>query len=193
VPTVDERSALGSADATWVGIGGVTSDDLLQAGTQATVDSSGQVTYSAWVEALPQASRTVPLDVNPGDAITVTLTQQAGGTWQVSILNQTTGQRYQRVVQYNSSLSSAEWVEEAPAAVSAGVRIVPLDNFGQVQFQKGSATLNGRQVTIAQAGATPITMAGRGGQALAQTSALGADGSSFTVTRQAGAGTSNGR
>jgi hypothetical protein len=185
VPTVAQSSALGSADATWVGIGGVTSDDLIQAGTQASVDSPGQVSYSAWVETLPRAARTVPLTVNPGDTINVSLSQQSTGTWQVSIVDQTTGQRYQTTVQYTSSLSSAEWIEEAPAAVSTGVRIVPLDNFGQVQFQNGSATLNGRTVTIAQAGATPITMHGRGGQVLTQTSPVGSDGSSFTVTRSA--------
>jgi hypothetical protein len=193
VPNVAPSGTLGSADATWVGIGGVTSDDLLQAGTQATVDSPGQVTYSAWVEALPQASQTVPLTVKPGDTITVTLAQQASGLWQVQIVNQTTGQRYQTSVQYRSSLSSAEWIEEAPAAVSTGVRIVPLDNFGQVQFQHGTATLNGRTVTIAQAGATPITMYGRGEQVLTQTSPLSSDGGSFTVTRLPNGGTSTSR
>jgi hypothetical protein len=193
VPTVDPRGALGSADSTWVGIGGVTSDDLIQAGTQASVDSPGQVTYSAWVETLPQDAQTVPLTVNPGDTISVTLTQQARGVWQISIVDQTTGQQYQTAVHYQSSLSSAEWIEEAPAEVSAGVHIVPLDNFGQVQFQNGSATRNGHTVTIAQASATPITMYGRGGQVLTQTSALGADGSSFTINRLGSGGTATSR
>src|SRR5438445_9051939 len=41
VPTVSATSS--GADATWVGIGGLTSNDLLQAGTQAMVDGSGTV------------------------------------------------------------------------------------------------------------------------------------------------------
>jgi hypothetical protein len=193
VPNVDPNSSLGSADSTWVGIGGVTTDDLIQAGTQTSVHGSGRVSYSAWIETLPRAPRTVPLQVSPGDIITVTLTQQADGTWQVSMVDRTTGQSYQTSIQYNSSLSSAEWIEEAPAAVSTGVRIVTLDNFGQVQFQNATATLNGKQVTIGQTNATPITMYGRGGQLLTQLSALGSDGSSFTVTRLPSGATPNSR
>src|SRR6266508_2474298 len=64
VPTVSATS--GGADATWVGIGGVTGTDLIQAGTQATVTGSGAVSYSAWTEILPDYSRTAPLDVSAG-------------------------------------------------------------------------------------------------------------------------------
>ncbi|HEY6019963.1 MAG TPA: G1 family glutamic endopeptidase [Candidatus Paceibacterota bacterium] len=42
-----------AADATWVGVGGVDSRDLIQAGTQALVDSSGATQYQAWYELLP--------------------------------------------------------------------------------------------------------------------------------------------
>src|SRR5216117_2708051 len=59
VPTVSSTSA--GADATWVGIGGLTGRDLIQAGTQAMVSANGTVEYSAWTEMLPQSSRTVPL------------------------------------------------------------------------------------------------------------------------------------
>ena len=183
VPQVNAGGSAGGADATWVGIGGVTSTDLVQAGTQAEVTGPGQVSYGAWIETLPQPAQTVPLTVNPGDTITVSLTQQASGSWQISIQDKTTGQNFQTTVLYNSSQSSAEWIEEAPAAASVGLRIVTLDDFGQVQFQNGTATEGGRQVTIAQAGGQPITMYGRGGQPLAQPSPLGSDGSSFTVTR----------
>src|SRR5438128_1026718 len=43
VPTVSS-SRIG-IDATWVGIGGVRSQDLIQSGTQATVTRAGVVTY----------------------------------------------------------------------------------------------------------------------------------------------------
>src|SRR5207245_2487158 len=67
VPQVSATST--GADATWVGIGGLNSRDLIQAGTQASV-GGGSVTYEAWVEMLPQSSRTVSLSVNPGDSVT---------------------------------------------------------------------------------------------------------------------------
>ena len=183
VPQVNASSPSGSADATWVGIGGVVSNDLIQAGTDATVTAPGQVTYTAWVEMLPSPTQTVPLTVQAGDVISVSITQQGTGSWQITISNQTTSQNYQTTVQYSSSLSSAEWIEEAPAAAtSVRVHIVALDNFGQVRFQAGSAQFGGQQVTIAAADAQPITLSDQSGT-VASPSALGSDGASFTVTR----------
>jgi hypothetical protein len=183
VPQVNASSPSGSGDATWVGIGGVVSTDLIQAGTDATVAAAGQVSYTAWVEMLPSPTQTVPLTVEAGDVITVSIAQQATGSWQISISNQTTGQNYQTTVQYSSSLSSAEWVEEAPlATASARVHIVTLDNFGQVRFQAAGARLGGQQVTIAATDAQPLTMSDQSGT-IASPSALGSDGASFTVTR----------
>lgn len=180
--TVPPPAATGSVgvDATWVGIGGVNSRDLIQAGTQATVLSSGRAQYQAWIETLPQASQTVSLAVHPGDSVTVSLAEQQSGVWLISFRDNTTGQSYQQTVRYSSSRSSAEWVEEAP---SGGRRILPLDNFGSVTFTNGSAVKNGQTVTLAQAGAQPITMIGAGRQALAVPSALADNGTSFTVTR----------
>jgi hypothetical protein len=178
VPQVSSGSF--GSDAAWVGIGGVQSHDLIQAGTQATTSGSGHVQYSAWVETLPQASQNVPLTVNPGDSVTVSLTEQSAGQWLISMKDNTTGQTYSTTRQYSSSESSAEWVEEAP---SGGRQIIPLDNFGQVQFSAGSATKDGKQVSIGGAGARPITMINAAGQALASPSGLGPDGGSFTVQR----------
>lgn len=183
VPTVQANGTSGGADATWVGIGGAGSFDLIQAGTQATVTGPGQVEYGAWMETLPQPSQPVTLVVHPGDAMTVTLTQQGSGSWQISIVDKTTTQQFQTTVQYTSSLSSAEWIEEAPSAASAGLHVITLDNFGSVQVSNAMTTSGGKQQTIAQAGGQAVTMYGRGGQPLASPSALGADGGSFTVTR----------
>ncbi len=178
VPTVTATSG-SSADATWVGIGGVATHDLIQAGTEATV-TGGRVRYNAWVEMLPQSAQRVALTVRPGDSITVAITQQGDGTWLIAFQNRTTGQQYQVTETYTSSRSSAEWVEEAP---STGQRLVPLDDFGTVQFQAASAVKDGQPVAIAQAGGTAITMIDQRGQPLASPSALGADGASFSVSR----------
>ncbi len=170
----------GAGDATWVGIGGERSRDLIQAGTDATVLGAGRVRFSAWIETLPQAAQTVPLTVGPGDTVTVSLTQQEAGVWAITFENHTTGQRYQTTVRYSSSLSSAEWIEEAP---SGGRRTLPLDDFGTVQFRNATAVEDGRRVTAAQAGARPIAMVDRGGQVLARPSPLDGDGAGFSVTR----------
>ena len=176
------------ADATWVGIGGVSGTDLIQAGTQATV-SGGSVSYEAWIEMLPDSSRTVSLDVAPGDSVTVSITEQTGGEWLIKMANNTTQATYQRTVRYASSRSSAEWIQEAP---SAGRGIIPLDDFGTLRFTGGSAVRDGKTQSLSALGATAVAMINRAGQAIAQPSTLGADGSSFVVTRTSAPGTVQG-
>lgn len=179
IPSVLSASST-QADATWIGIGGVTGHDLVQAGTQGVINGSGAPVYEAWYETLPQATQQVPLTVSPGDSMTASLTQVSTGQWSVSIRDNTTGQSYQLSLPYSSSLSSAEWIEEMP---TSGNGFVPLDNFGTSSFSNGMTTQNGNSVTIAGSGAQVLTMVTTGGQALATPSALGADGESFTVTR----------
>jgi peptidase A4-like protein len=178
VPTVSPAQA--GADATWVGIGGLTSSDLIQAGTQAMVDGNGTVAYSSWIEMLPASSRPVPLSVTAGDSVTVTITQQSGNDWLIAMKNNTTGGTYNITVQYSSSNSSAEWVQEAP---SVGRGLVPLDQFGTVQFTGASAVRDGKTMSASALGAKAITMINGQGQAVAQPSTIASDGSSFTVTR----------
>lgn len=182
VPEFAPNSPAG-ADATWVGIGGVNTRDLIQAGTQQTVSGSGSTQYQAWVETLPQASHPVPLQVNPGDSISISIAQspQAQDQWQVSFTNNTTGQTYQVTEHYTSTMSSAEWIEEAPSAARG--RQLPLDNFGSINFTGGSTVKDGQTVSISGAGAQPITMVSRGTGQTARPSGLGSDGASFTITQ----------
>ncbi len=178
VPTVSATSS--GADATWVGIGGLSTNDLIQAGTQAMVDGSGTVEYSSWIEMLPQSSRNVPLSVSAGDSVTVTITQQSGNDWLISMKNNTTNGSYTVTVQYSSSNSSAEWVQEAP---SVGRGLVSLDLFGTVQFSGASAVRDGKTMSVSALGAKAITMINGQGQPIAQPSTVASDGSTFTIAR----------
>lgn len=187
VPQVGSTTT--GADATWVGIGGVTGTDLIQAGTQATVTGDGSVTYSAWTEILPDFSRTTPLQVTAGDNVTVTITEQTNGVWLIVMVNNTTSDSYEKTLRYASSRSSAEWVQEAPST-SRG--IVPLSDFGTVRFIAGSAVRDGVNMGLSALGATPVAMVNRAGQAIALPSTLGADGSSFVVTRTSAPGSVQG-
>jgi hypothetical protein len=179
VPKLSLDSAFG-ADATWVGIGGLRSRDLIQAGTQQTSTGAGTVTYQAWIEMLPDASHPVPLTVLPGDTINVSIDQQDGDNWLFSIANTTSGQTLQRSVQYTSSLSSAEWIEEAPFARR---RILPISDFGTITFSSGSAVRDGQAMTIADLEARSIALVDNAGRRLAVPSPLGLDGTSFSVSR----------
>lgn len=181
VPQSDGSVRYGTV-ATWVGIGGVTSHDLVQAGTMATSSGSGSVQYEAWIETLPQAAHRIALAVKPGDSVTVAIDEAGTNQWQIAFKNNTTGATYQTTVNYTSSHSSAEWVAEAPVA---GRRIAPLDNFGTVTFTDASAVKNGNTVNIAEAGGKPITLVDFFNNTLATPSAITADGSGFSVTRNA--------
>jgi hypothetical protein len=168
-------------DAAWVGIGGVRSRDLIQAGTEQTASGSGSTQYEAWVETLPSASRQVSLAVHPGDSVTVSISEQSLNNWLIQFQNNTTGQAYQENVPYTSTHSSVEWVQEAPSAGRRGV--LPLSSFGSIDFSNGSAVKDGQTVTIAGAGARAITMLSATNQPLSVPTALGDDGASFSVAR----------
>ena len=167
-------------DATWVGIGGANTTDLVQAGTEATVGPDGTVTYDAWTETLPQATRTITLSVTAGDTVTVTLTEQSVGSWLIDLRNVTTGRAYTTTLRYSSSKTSAEWIQEAP---SIGRGIAPLDSFGTVTFSAASTVVDGKKQTLTGAGARSVTMTDSAGRPLAVPTAIGRDGASFSVDR----------
>jgi len=169
-----------SADSTWIGIGGVTSGDLIQVGTQNIISASGQVSTSAFYELLPNVSQPVPgVSVAPGDSMVASITELTVGQWTITITDRTNGQSATLTVAYASSLSSAEWIEEDPSFSSR--RQIPFDNFHLAQFSAGSTVANGAAVTIAASTAQPVTMVNLAGQPIAVPSAIGADGASFTV------------
>ncbi len=116
----------------------------------------------------------------------MSIAQQSAVTWQIAFKNNTSGQTYQTSVHYTSSLSSAEWIEEAPSGPNG---VVPLDNFGSVAFSSASAVQNGQTVDLSQAGAQPITMLNSSGQQLAVPSGIGSDSASFSVARTAASAT----
>jgi hypothetical protein len=177
VPSVTGSYAT-SADAAWIGIGGMSSSDLIQSGTQDIVDPDGQVSTSGFYELLPDAAITIPtVTVHPGDSVTVSIARQQLNRWQISFTDTTDRQTFKTTVAYTSSLSSAEWIEEAP---SDGSGTMPLANFGSVSFKHGASNHG----TIAKSGAQSLTMADDQGQTLATPSALSSDGASFTVSDQ---------
>ena len=169
------QSAGASAVASWVGIGGVIATDLIQAGVE--VDTSGPIaTYDAWYEMLPQASRTVTLNVAPGDWVQVDVHEVDFDLWQISIVD---GQQvFQIVVPYASSHSSAEWIVEDPSSARG---LVPLASVRGANFANMSAIANGEPAKPAALSARPIVLVSRSGVAEAIPSPLGSDGASFNV------------
>lgn len=181
VPDVTGISGHSSSDATWIGIGGISTDDLIQIGTQDSVSYTGHKSSSAFYELLPNSSRTITnLSISPGNVVAASLSELSSGQWQISITNTTTGQSYLSTVAYTSSRSSAEWIEEDPS--NSFGRLVPFDNFGTISFTDASATSTGKSVTLATGDAQLITLINASGTAIATPSAIGSDGKSFSVT-----------
>lgn len=154
--------------------------DLIQTGTLAMIEN-GQVNYQAWYELLPSYPQVIPVQVHPGDTITASITMQSANSWTIALRDVTTGQSYQTNVNYSSSLSSAEWIEEAPKSASGP--LFALDNFGSANFTNTWAIVNSQMLTPAQASARPITITNAYGDILAQASPLDMSGASFTVSR----------
>ena len=132
---------------------------------------------------------TFRLTVAPGDSVTVSISEQSTGNWLIAFKNNTTGAHYGTTVQYASSNSSAEWVQEAP---SAGRGTLPLDDFGTLSFTGATAVRDGKTMDLKALGAQAITMINGARQPLASPSVVGADGASFSVTRTQNPSTSAG-
>ena len=186
VPTVSCGKS-DTASAIWIGIDGVTDSTVEQTGTTQEC-ASGQAQYAAWVELFPRPLRDVlNFDVSPGNTIQADISyDSAQDSFTLALKNLSTGQTFS--VSRNvprARRRSVEWIVEAPATTDGS--ILPLANFGRVQFTKASTTLNNHTGPINdgrwQYGAE--IMADRDGTIKAQPSILSSDGTGFSVVWRA--------
>jgi hypothetical protein len=173
--------------ATWAGIGGYNTSDLIQAGASeqsAPSDPAFGPQYSAWYEILPAAETPISgcsgdpnCTVNPGDSISVDIHNVSGNTWTID-MSDAGHWTYSHTLTYTSSESSAEWIQEAPTLVAAQTTPAPV---GTVHFGPTSTdTVAGATSTIAAGNPTLINES-PGGVNEATTSPLASDGQSFNV------------
>ncbi len=170
--------------ATWTGIGGYNTSDLIQAGTAEQSAPSNPLLgdqYYAWYELLPASETQLTnctgdpnCTVTPGDNITVNISQVSGNTWSISMTD--AGKwSWSQDVNYASSESSGGWILEAPTLVAQTV-LAPV---GTVHFGPTSTyTAGGVTHTIAEGNPTQIFLS-PGVVNEATPSALASDGQSF--------------
>jgi hypothetical protein len=174
--------------ATWAGIGGYTTSDLIQAGVSENSAIGGELLggqYSAWYEILPASETPISgctgdasCTVSPGDTISVNISNAGGDNWDIS-LNDAGKWSWSTSLTYASSESSAEWIQEAPSL--EGVQTIPAD-VGTVSFGPTSTfTEGGTTETIADGSPTLIDESPLTEVNEATTSPLAADGQSFNV------------
>ena len=184
VPQVNASSGDGFS-STWIGIGGQTDKTLIQVGTEHD-SAGGQANYLAWYELLPSYSVTINgLNISFGDIMEVSLNLVYSGVnvWNIHIRDTTNGQSFNLNVNYNSTLSSGEWIVERPAING---QISTLCNFGTVPFSNCYITVNNVQGAIDNFTYTKIKMTNELNAPLATASGLSPDGTSFTARYIAG-------
>jgi len=183
VPNPTGNGTSTTADASWIGIGGVKSNDLIQIGTVDNVTASGTVYSAAFYELLPDASvQITAFNISPGDSISASIDQTGTNLWTITITDNTTNQTYTKNLSYDSSLSSAEWIEEDPS--NSNGQLMPFDNFGTITFTNAYTTDNGSNVDLSAINADSITMINSSGQDIAVPSSISSSGSSFSVQRE---------
>jgi hypothetical protein len=130
--------------AFWVGLDGYTSTTVEQIGTEADCTGPGPQTpqYYAWYEVYPGAGVNFANPVSPGDTFTGTVTSQGNDKFRL-VLEDTTQGWTQTIntTQTGADLSSAEAIAEAPSNTSGGSSVLPLTDFGSVNFT--GVTVNG--------------------------------------------------
>lgn len=170
--------------ATWTGIGGYNTSDLIQAGTAEQSAPDNPVLgpqYYAWYELLPAGETQLTnctsdpnCTVTPGDNVTVNINRVSPNTWHIA-MSDAGHWSWSKDVTYGSSLSSAEWILEAPTLV-AQTLLAPV---GTTHFGPTSTyTAGGVTHTIAEGDPTQIFLS-PGVVNEATPSALAADGQSF--------------
>jgi hypothetical protein len=152
VPTATQHTTGQAEDsASWVGIGGgcvedsctVTDNTLIQAGTEQDVSSTGQASYDAWWEIIPETETEISLPVTAGNKVQVNISESSTpGSWTIVIKNLTTKKSFSTTQTYSSSMDTAEWIEETPLEIGGGgTGIAAMPNLTKVKFEEG--LLNG--------------------------------------------------
>jgi hypothetical protein len=158
----------------WVGLDGDGTQSVEQTGTEADC-ANGAASYQGWWEMFPAAPVFYNNPVQPGDAMSASVTANGGGAFTLTLSDQT--QNWSQTTQQTSQtaqLGSAEVIAEAPSSQNG---VLPLSNFGTVNFTNATAD----NVPIGNATPDSLTMVSAGGVTEATPSAL-TGGNAFSVT-----------
>ena len=170
----------------WVGIDGYNSNSVEQTGTDADCKSKNHPSYYAWYEMYPNPPVNLSMTVSPGNTMSAEVSA-SGSSFTLTITNVTTGATFTTTQSLGSAAkTSAEWVAEAPSSCRFTCTVLPLANFGTVNFSGSYTTGNGHTGSISDSAWSndEIVMVTNGGAVKAQPSVLSQDGTSFSVTWQ---------
>jgi hypothetical protein len=184
----------------WVGLGGYSlrSRALEQIGGEVDCNARGRVVSSAWYELVPAPSRTIRLQVRPGDEMKATVTV-IGHRARLQLRNLTRRHTFTKTVHTSAvDISSAEWILETPSICSgSSCQVLPLANFGSATFKSARATTtrnasgpissrswNTSKITLGAGGRHFAAAGGAAASVSALPSSLSSRRTSFTIIYQ---------
>ena len=144
-----------TASAAWVGIGGYTTTNQEEVGTNSNCDKHGKPVYFAWFELVPylsyQAFPNISHKVYPGDTITGTVQILNYRFVRLKVQDQSRNWTFLRVINFSSQdVSTADWIVESPATcVQYTCQEASLTNFKTLTMRGISAVGNGAKGTLA--------------------------------------------
>jgi hypothetical protein len=153
----------------WAGLDGFNSNSVEQTGTEGDCNR-GTANYFGWFEMFPAFPVNFSNPVQPGDSISASVTFSGTETFTLVLHDATQGWT-QNIVQNQTGLtrSSAEVISEAPSSNSG---VLPLANFGTVNYSASSA--NG--TSLGTQNPIQITMVNNSGAAKDSTSSISSGG-----------------
>lgn len=162
VPTISGPGSIGGLPpdvSAWVGIDGYTSGTVEQTGIAGSYDSStNTASYYAWWEMYPRNSMVIhSLTISAGDSISASVAYNGGGSFTLSMTDNTNGQSFTKTVSAPvggpnaAQRTSAEWVVERAATIYKGyLTILPLATFDSVTFSSATYSVGAASTSTLQ-------------------------------------------
>jgi hypothetical protein len=148
------KNAAAASSSVWVGLGGYTTVNQEEVGTNSNCDRTGEPIYFAWFELAPflsyQTFPNISLEVSAGDTITGTVKILSYRLVKLELQDVTRGWSFVRTINFSAQdTSTAEWIMAAPATCAFNTcQEASLANFGTVKMRNISAVGNGRKGTL---------------------------------------------
>jgi hypothetical protein len=165
VPTPKATDASNDMQAVsaWVGIDGDTyTQAILQTGIDAYIQN-GEQTFDAWYEWYPKNAENFDLALTAGDVIVAKVESSSPRKGVAIIENKSTGQSVTKTLNAPSTSATlagqnAEWIVED---FNSGSTMVPLVDFGKVDFTGAQAKANGASYGVNDAAILDIQQNGK--------------------------------
>ena len=183
IPDIADSSE-GSVAAQWVGLGGVSTNDLLQIGTIEYMND-GEACYKIFYEQLPDVAQ-MTVDIAAGSTITASVSKSTDSSdiWNLTYtVEDTNGDTETNTIPITLDSSyaegigtSAEWISEDP--MDGTYQLYPLAGMGTITYT--SATVNGEALNASDNTVQPVALVFNNG-GMTYPSSVGSDGMSFST------------